>query len=141
MTLSPITPNHPSARPPGGLIQYVGEVGADSMGAGGKLAFDALKRLRYNALALSFDGDLDGELVTAIRFAGTNEAAVAAAGGLPLSATGVPFKFNVTVRAPFRRLLGTAASFGDARAVIRAAQQPVPVALPGSRPDPVPPPK
>ena len=38
---------------------------------------------RYNALALSFDGDLDGELVTAIRFAGTNEAAVAAAGGQP----------------------------------------------------------
>jgi hypothetical protein len=36
-------------------------------------------------------------------------------------AAGLPFKFNVTVRAPFRRLLGTAASFSDAREVIKSA--------------------
>ena len=108
------------AREPGGVIQYVGDVGADAMGAGGRLAFDALKRLRYRSLGLEFDGALDGEIVTAIRFAGTNEAPVAPAGGVPIRASGLPFKFNVTVRAPFRQLLGTATSFGDVRETIRA---------------------
>jgi hypothetical protein len=108
------------ARPPGGVIQYAGEVGADAMGAGGRLAFDALKRLRYRSLGLEFDGALDGEIVTAIRFTGTNEAPVAPAGGVPVRASGLPFKFNVTVRAPFRQLLGAAASFGDVRETIRA---------------------
>lgn len=108
------------ARPPGGVIQYAGEVGADAMGAGGRLAFDALKRLRYRSLGLAFDGALDGEIVTAIRFTGTNEAPVAPAAGVPVRASGLPFKFNVTVRAPFRQLLGAAASFGDVRETIRA---------------------
>ncbi len=112
-----------TARNGGGLIQYVGDVGADSMGAAGRLAFDALKRMRYRSLSLSLDGDLDGELVTAVRFAGTNEAPVRPAGGVPLRAAGLPFKFNVTVRAPFRRLLGTAASFSDAREIIRSGGQ------------------
>ena len=111
-----------TARAGGGLLQYVGDVGQDSMGAAGRLAFDALRRLRYRSLSLTLDGDLDGELVTAINFAGINEVPVRAAGGLPIRATGLPFKFGVTVRAPFRALLGTAASFSDARSVIRATK-------------------
>ena len=108
----------------GGLIQYVGEVGNEALGAGGKLAFDALRRLRYENVALDLDGDLDGELVTNLRFAGKNEAAATLGGPLPIRATGLPFKFNVTVRAPFRALLGTAASFSDVRPLIRGEVQP-----------------
>ena len=111
-----------TARATGGLLQYVGEVGQDSMGAAGKLAFDALRKLRYRTLALRLDGDLDGELVTGIDFTGTNEVPIRPAGKLPFRAAGLPFKFGVTVRAPFRALLGTAASFSDARTVIRAAK-------------------
>ncbi len=110
------------ARAGGGLVQYVGDVANSDLGGGAKLAFDALRRLRYQNLALDFDGDLDGELVTQLRFAGTNEAATTLGGGpLPIRATGLPFKFNVTVRAPFRALLGTAASFSDVRPLIRPA--------------------
>ncbi len=90
--------------------------------AAGRLAFDALRRLRYQTLALRLDGDLDGEIVTAIDFTGTNEVPLNAGSRLPLRATGLPFKFGVTVRAPFGALLGTAASFSDARTVIRAAK-------------------
>jgi hypothetical protein len=110
-----------TARSGGGLLQYVGEVGADSMGAAGKLAFDALKRMRYRSLSVSLDGDLDGEIVTAVRFSGTNEAPVTPAAGLPVRAAGLPFKFNVTVRAPFGGCSETAASFSDAREVIKSA--------------------
>ena len=111
-----------TARANGGLLQYVGEVGQASMGAAGRLAFDALRRLRYRTLTLRLDGDLDGEIVTAIDFTGTNEVPLATGTRLPVRATGLPFKFGVTVRAPFRSLMGTAASFSDARAVIRAAK-------------------
>lgn len=110
------------ARSTGGLLQYVGDVGQGSMGAAGRLAFDALRKLRYKTLTLRLDGDLDGELVTGIDFTGTNELPIRPAGKLPLRAAGLPFKFGVTVRAPFRALLGTAASFSDARTVIRVAK-------------------
>lgn len=111
-----------TARSDGGLIQYVGNVGQESMGAAGRLAFDALRRLRYRTLSLRLDGDLDGELVTGIDFTGTNEVPVRPGGALPIHASRLPFKFGVTVRAPFRALLGTAASFSDARTVIRTAK-------------------
>lgn len=111
-----------TARSDGGLLQYVGNVGQESMGAAGRLAFDALRRLRYRTLAIRLDGDLDGELVTGIDFTGTNEVPVRPGGALPIHAAGLPFKFGVTVRAPFRALLGTAASFSDARTAIRMAK-------------------
>ena len=113
------------ARPGGGLVQYVGAVGGEDLGAGARLAFDALRKLRYKSLTLDLDGDLDGELVTQLRFSGTNEAQTTLGGGpLPIKATGLPFKFNVTVRAPFRALLGTAASFSDVRPLIRPGATP-----------------
>lgn len=111
-----------TARSGGGLLQYVGEVGQASMGTTARLAFDALRRLRYRTLMLRLDGDLDGEIVTAIDFTGINEAPLNTGNRLPLRATGLPFKFGMTVRAPFRALLGTAASFSDARTVIHAAK-------------------
>lgn len=109
-----------TARAAGGVLQYVGEVGQASMGAAGRLAFDALRRLRYRALTLRLDGELDGELVTGIDFSGVNEVPLQPAGHLPLRAANIPFKFGVTVRAPFRALLGTAASFSDVRSVLHA---------------------
>lgn len=109
------------ARTGGGLVQYVGAVGGADTGAAARLAFDALRRLRYDSLVLNLDGDLDGELVTQLRFAGTNEAATTLGGvPLPIRATGLPFRFNINVRAPFRALLGTASSFSDVRPLIRA---------------------
>jgi len=114
------------ARPGGGLVQYVGELGSEQVGAAARLAFDALRRLRYRDLTLDLDGDLDGELVTEVHFAGSNEAAATLPGGpLPLKVTGLPFRFGITVRAPFRALLGTASSFSDVRPLLRAPAQSV----------------
>ncbi len=111
-----------TARAGGGMIQYVGDVGQESMGAASQLAFDALRSMRYRSLTLALDGDLDGELVTAVNFVGTNEAPVKLGGGLPLRSDNLPFKFGITVRAPFRALLGTVASFSDARSLLQKAQ-------------------
>ena len=114
------------ARPGGGLVQYVGEIGTEQVGAAARLAFDALHRMRYHDLTLDLDGDLDGELVTQVHFAGRNETVATLTGGpLPVKATGLPFRFGITVRAPFRALLGTAATFSDVRPLLHNAPDPV----------------
>ena len=115
-----IVGGHLQARKAGGLIQYVGEIGGENIGASAKLAFDALRRLRYRNVGLDLDGDLDAELVTQLHFDGISEASTRIGAAMPINSTGLPFKFNVSVRAPFRALLGTAASFSDVRPLIRA---------------------
>lgn len=110
-----------ASRPPGGTLAYVGGVG-DNLPGAARLAFDALKAMRYQSLTLGIDGDLDGELVTSLAFSGESQQPVRAGGMLPAFAPGVPFRFNVAITAPFRRLLGTAAGLSDARPLIDAAR-------------------
>lgn len=108
------------ARRGGGMLAYVGEVSKADIGAAGKMAFDALKRMRYNDLTIDLNGALDGEIVSRIRLNGVNEAPVdAGPSGLPIKATGLPFRFNIQIRAPFRGLLNAVSSFTDVRATVR----------------------
>ncbi|MGF7169059.1 hypothetical protein FHS91_000718 [Sphingobium xanthum] len=103
-----------------GNLAYVGEVSNAQLGAFGKLAFDALKNLRYRCLAIMLDGALDGEFVTRITVNGINQGTEEARRSfLARPFIGLPFIFNVRIEAPFRGLLNTAASFSDPSAVIR----------------------
>src|SRR3546814_12321433 len=61
------------ARSPGGTLAYVGEVSEADIGGAGKLAFDALKSLKYNALIIEMDGPLDGEIISTVLFNGSNQ--------------------------------------------------------------------
>ncbi len=109
----------------GGTIVYAGAAGKDAQGPA-KLAFDALTQFRYDDLSLEINGDLAGELVTAINFRGRNASAVelgAGPGPIRTRVAGVPFIFNVRVTAPFRRLGEIAAGAFDPRAAIRQAGQ------------------
>lgn len=104
----------------GGTLAYVGEVSNADLGMFGKLAFDALKSLRYKCLTILMDGDLGGEIVTQVAFNGVNQAPVGAeAMGLGRQLTGLPFIFNIRIEAPFRGLLNTARSFIDPGLAIR----------------------
>ncbi|MDB5689129.1 MAG: hypothetical protein JWL91_1005 [Sphingomonas bacterium] len=105
----------------GGTLAYVGEVSNANLGMFAKLAFDALKSMRYDALAVELDGALDGELISRVLFNGTNETPKEGRGGLLAQFTGLPFRFNITIRAPFRGLLNSAQSFNDPRALIGQA--------------------
>lgn len=110
---------HLAARPGGGKLAYVGQVSNERLGLFGGMAFDALKAIHYDALAIDLDGALDGEIVSRIRFSGVHEEVPeATAPGSPLSSplrglSHLPFKFNIVVRAPFRGLLNTATTFAD----------------------------
>jgi hypothetical protein len=132
-----------SVRPGGGTLAYVGEISNAALGVYGKLAFDALKSMRYEALTIDLDGSLDGELVSRVLFDGTNQTPREAIrrNGLLSQFSNLPFRFNITIRAPFRGLLNSAASFNDPRALIRQSMPPTEAPLPGSAPLAAPPTK
>jgi hypothetical protein len=119
------------AREGGGNLSYIGELTDKELGVYGKLAFDALKSLRYSRLAIALDGSLDGEFVAGIKLDGVarNPTAVAAPrGGISGMVVGralnqlakIPFKFNINIRGPFRAMLGTARSLQDPTNLIQS---------------------
>ena len=117
----------------GGTLAYVGDVSNAAMNSYAKLAFDALKSMRYDNLAIDLDGALDGEVVSRVNFTGINQSPAAAPGTLAKKFSGLPFKFNIVVRAPFRGLVGTARGLQDPRTLLEAAPAVQPPAT-GTRP-------
>jgi hypothetical protein len=123
-----------TAAPGGGVIAYTGEAAQGASGGASKVAFDALRSFRYTDLALELNGDLDGEIVTGIRFKGVNtmpiSTATLAPGMRTVGATGLPFRFNVTVRAPFRELADSARRFASPLSQLDATQGVDPAKVP-----------
>lgn len=127
----------------GGTISYTGNAGAGADGIS-RIAFDALRGFRYDALSLTLDGDLNGEVVSSIEFTGRNTGRpvdlgpVAPVPGLGrVSVRGVPFVFHVRVTAPFRRLAQTAATIANPGSLLNQSrngdeQEPVDRRPPGS---------
>jgi hypothetical protein len=120
------------ARAEGGTMSYIGELTDKDLGTYGKLAFDALKSMRYSKLTIGLDGSLDGEFVAGIELDGVARDPVlttAPAGGgisglVARRALGqlakIPFEFNINVRGPFRALIATARSFEDPTNLIQS---------------------
>lgn len=117
-----------TARPPGGRLAYVGEVSNADLGIWGDIAFDALKSIAYRNLVIDMNGNIDGEMVSQIRFDGISRGTIEpVATGLIASVGGrlasqlqqLPFRFNIRIRAPFRGLISTARSFYDPGVLIR----------------------
>ena len=120
------------ARPEGGTLSYIGELTDKQLGVYGKLAFDALKSLRYSKLTIGLDGALEGEFVAAIELDGIarNTALTTAPSGSGIRGfvtrraftqlAKIPFEFNISVRGPLRALLGTMRSFEDPTNLIQS---------------------
>jgi hypothetical protein len=125
-----------TSRTGGGTLAYVGVLSDQALGTYGKLAFDALKKLRYTEMSVYLDGDLDGEFLSRFTVTGRNQAERAT--GILKQITGLPFKFNIAIRGQFRALLATARSFNDPRDLIKRSQplpvQNVPGVAPGVQP-------
>jgi translocation and assembly module TamB len=101
-------------RPGGGTLSYIGEVTNADLGRFAKLAFDALKSIRYRNLRLELNGALDGEMVTLVRFDGVNQLPITQNKNFFLKQFDqIPFIFNITIKAPFRGLFATVRSLND----------------------------
>jgi len=134
-----------AVRPGGGTLSYVGDVTNADLGRVARIAFDALKSMRYDRLTIDLNGSLDGEIVSRVRFDGTNDKPqeTARSGGLvgrllaPI--TRMPFRFNITITAPFRGLVNSAQTFVDPSIVLRnTTNGAIPVVPPATAPVPVP---
>lgn len=125
-----------TVHPEGGTLSYVGDVTNANLGQVARIAFDALKSMRYKHLTIDLDGDLDGEIISRVRFDGTNDKPKqsASSGGIlghilaPI--TRLPYRFNIVITAPFRGLVNSAQTFVDPSIVLRttSANQAVPAA-------------
>ena len=102
-----------------GTLAYVGELTTARLGTMGKLAFDALKAIRYNRLDVRLGGRLDGEMVSLVRFDGVRQA-TGEKGLVARAIHNLPFRFNIAVRAPFRGLVGSARSYADPSLLLRS---------------------
>jgi len=103
----------------GGTLAYVGEISQKDVGMWGNLAFQALKSLRYRYLELVMNGPLAGEMVTEVRFAGVGQGEGAKRNFIIDRLQKLPFVFNIRIRAPFRGLIDSAASFYDPKRLIQ----------------------
>ena len=108
-----------TVRAGGGGLAYVGDLTQKDLGLWGNLAFQALKSLRYRDLAIVMNGALAGEMITEVRFAGISQGAGAKSNFLVRRLQRLPFVFNIRIRAPFRGLLDSAASFYDPSRLIQ----------------------
>ena len=124
--------------PEGGTIAYTGNAGGDAAGPA-RIAFDALRDFRYDALSLTLDGDLNGEVVSSIEFSGHNQGGAVDLGDIApipgvgaVTVRGVPFDFNVRISAPFRSLAQTAATITDPSVILNRAQEDDDEEIPGA---------
>jgi translocation and assembly module TamB len=104
------------ARAPGGTLSYVGAVNRANLGFATKIAFDALKDLRFRSMIVRLDGDLSGEFASRITIDQLGLGGTSGPARLVRSAFAkVPFRFNINIRGPFRALIQTAKSYKDPR--------------------------
>ena len=109
------------SRAPGGALSYVGVVSKANLGMFGGIAFNALRDLKFKQMIVRLDGDLAGEFATRLSVddvaLGNNKTQRFVRGLLKK----LPFKFTVSIKGPFRALIGTAKSVKDPRATIHDA--------------------
>ncbi|UUR08766.1 intermembrane phospholipid transport protein YdbH family protein [Sphingomonas glaciei] len=107
------------SRAPGGRLSYSGAVNKANLGTAGNLAFNALRDLRFRSMIIRLDGDLAGEFGTTLVIDGVGLAGTNGTQKLISRFVGrIPLKFNVSIRGPFRALIGTAKSLRDPRTLI-----------------------
>lgn len=108
-----------TARPGGGEVAYVGELSSYNLGAMANFAFNMLKSLRYERMEIILNGDLDGEMLTDVTFAGLSQGKGASRNFITRQVEKLPIVFNVRINAPFRQLITSAKSLYDPTQYIR----------------------
>ena len=96
---------------------YNGVVNKANTGMVSRLAFDALRDLRFKSMIIRLDGYLDGEFATRLTVEGVGLGNTSTQ-NIIRSIARIPFKFNVSIKGPFRALIATAKSFRDPSDVI-----------------------
>jgi hypothetical protein len=116
------------ARPPGGTLAYVGEVG--EMGLVAKLAFNALRELRYRDMVIRLDGDIAGDFTVRMTIDNIALGETTMASILRALTKNLRFKLNIVIQGPLRSVIQTVNSLEDPTSVISPVL-PFPIDAPG----------
>lgn len=93
------------ARAPGGNVAYVGALTYKDLTPMANYAFQVLKSLDYDAMTIAMRGDLEGEIVTNVKFSGVRQGEGTKRNFLTRQVANLPIQFNVNIRAPFYQLI------------------------------------
>lgn len=136
------------SRPPGGNVSYIGELTYRDLSTMANFAFQTLRSLDYKTMDIALNGNLEGEIVTNVRFNGVKQGAGAKKNILTRAVADLPIEMRVNIRAPFYQLITSfkalydPAFVKDPRTIGLIDQQGRPVAqptLPLAKPDIQPP--
>lgn len=97
----------------GGSLSYLGELTYRDLGYFGNIAFGALRSIRYDDLAIRLNGQIDGDMVTEVDFAGLSQGADVDNNILTRAIRSLPVVFRIRMNAPFRSLLTSARGLYD----------------------------
>ena len=104
-----------------------------------------LRSIDYRKMTIGMDGSLEGELVTRVKLTGVTQGVGAKRNFITRRFAKLPIQFNINIRAPFQKLIGSYKSIYDPTYIRdprtlglidaqgRAA---VPPGTPGRNPDP-----
>jgi hypothetical protein len=97
----------------GGNVSYVGDLTYKDLSTMANMAFDALRSLDYRGMTVDMNGPLTGEIVTRVRFDGVSQGSAAKRNFITRRLGKLPFRFVVTVTAPFYQLITNVRSMYD----------------------------
>jgi hypothetical protein len=97
----------------GGNVSYVGDLTYKDLSTMANMAFDALRSLDYRGMTVDMNGPLTGEIVTRVRFDGVSQGAGAKKNFITRRIAKLPFRFVVTITAPFYQLITNIRSMYD----------------------------
>lgn len=101
------------SREGGGTIAYVGELTYKDLSPYGNFAFNALKSIRYKSLTVVMNGEIDGEIITDVRFSGLQQGEGTKQNYITRQLAKLPIQFNVKITAPFMQLLSSVRGYYD----------------------------
>ncbi|MGB3738604.1 MAG: YdbH domain-containing protein [Pontixanthobacter sp.] len=105
------------SRPPGGNVSYVGELTYEDLTPIVNYAFQTLRSLDYERMQISVDGPLTGDILTRLQFDGVTQGPGTLSNFITRRIAKLPIRFNVNIRAPFYKLMGSLRSIYDPAAV------------------------
>jgi hypothetical protein len=94
-------------------ISYVGALTYKDLSTMANMAFDALRSLDYQKMDITVDGPLTGEIITHVRFDGVSQGAGAKKNFITRRIGKLPFRFVVSITAPFYQLITNIRSMYD----------------------------
>lgn len=95
------------SRPPGGNVSYVGELTYEDLGTMANYAFQTLRSLDYNQMAIELNGNLAGEIVTNFNIDGVRQGAGTSQNFITRQLADLPIRFKINVRSENFYLLAT----------------------------------